>query len=418
MLPLAEEALPKLATAAALGILVGLQRERAQVQVAALRTFTLIPVLGCLLALLAAPVGMWLPGVGLVAILALFILGNLQMPAGLQKPGITTEVAALVMFANGIWIALGGATVPMVVTGCLVLLLAGKEPMHRLAHKIGGQEFKGILQFVLIALVIYPILPDRPYGPYQVLNPREVWFMVVLIVTISLAGYVLSRAFGAKAGTLLGGVLGGVISSTATTVSAARRTRASGGGAEVATVVVMIASTVAFIRFILLVAAVAPAQAGAILPPMAAMGGVMAVITLALLPMARRGEPPAAVQGNPAELKTALIFGALYAVVILLVAVSNNHFGQGALYLVAVVSGTTDMDAITLSTARLMDKGQIGPELGWRVILVAALANIAFKGGIAAVLGTRALAWRVALAFGVALLGGAVILLVGGRLGI
>jgi uncharacterized membrane protein (DUF4010 family) len=179
----------------------------------------------------------------------------------------------------------------------------------------------------------------------------------------------------------------------------------------VATVVVMIASTIAFVRFIALVAAVAPAQTGAILPPMATMGGVMAVITLALLPLARRGEPPAAVQGNPAELRTALIFGALYAVVILLVAVSNVHLGQGALYLVAVVSGTTDMDAITLSAARLMDKGQIGPDIGWRVILVAALANIAFKGGIAAVLGTRGLAWRVGLAFGAALVGGGSILL-------
>jgi uncharacterized membrane protein (DUF4010 family) len=410
MLPAAEIVLPKLATAAALGLLVGLQRERAQVQVAALRTFTLIPVLACLLTLLAAPLGSWVPIIGVVALVALFILGNLMMPVAEQKPGITTEVAALVMFAVGCWLALASAVVPVVVTGCLVLLLAGKEPLHQLAHRIGATEFKGILQFVLIALVIWPVLPNQAYGPYQVLNPREIWLMVVLIVSISLGGYVLSRAFGAKAGTLLGGVLGGIISSTATTVSAARRTRASGGGAEVGTVVVMIASTIAFVRFVLLVAAVAPAQAAAILPPMAAMGGIMAVITLCLLPLARRGEPPAALQGNPAELKTALVFGGLYAVVILLVAVTNTHVGQSGLYLVAVVSGTTDMDAITLSAARLMDKGQIGPELGWRVILVAALANIAFKGGIAAVLGTRALAWRVALAFLLALLGGGAIL--------
>lgn len=411
MLPDATQALTRLAMAAGLGLLVGLQRQRAHVQVAAFRTFTLIPVLGCLLGYLVAPLGPWLPAVGLGALVAYFILGNLMMPKELSAPGITTEVSALVMFASGLWLALGTPAVPVVVTGALMLLLSLKKAMHDLAERIGEKDFKAILQFVLIALVILPVLPDRAMGPYQVLNPREVWLMVVLIVSISLFGYILSKVFGSKAGTLLGGFLGGIISSTATTVSYARRSKGSPGfaaqaNAAPATLVVMVASTVAFMRFIALVFAVAPQQASHLLPPLAAMAAVMALITLALLPTLRQAGAPTQVEGNPAELKTALVFGVLYAVVIFLVAVANTHFGSGALYLISVVSGTTDMDAITLSTARLMDKGQLGPGLGWRLILVAALANIAFKAVVAAALGSRALAWRVGVAFSVAIAGG------------
>jgi uncharacterized membrane protein (DUF4010 family) len=406
MIPEASVILPKVAIAAGLGLLVGLQRERAQVQVAAFRTFTIIPVLGCLCGFLAEPMGPWLSLVGLAGLVAYFLLGNLMMPKELAAPGITTEVSAVLMFVCGIWLAVASPVVPVVVTGALVLLLSLKKPMHDLAARIGEKDFKAILQFVLIALVILPVLPDKAIGPYHVLNPREIWLMVVLIVSISLFGYILSKFFGSRAGTLLGGILGGVISSTATTVSYARRAKLDPSGATSTTLVIMVASTVAFLRFMALVFAVAPAQAAHLLPPLAAMAGVMALITCTLLPALRHAPPPIATTGNPSELKTAIVFGGLYAVVIFLVAAANTHLGTRALYLISVISGTTDMDAITLSTARLMDKGQLGPELGWRLILIAALSNIAFKGIIAAVLGSRALAWRVAIVFAAAILGG------------
>ncbi|MBN8217938.1 MAG: MgtC/SapB family protein [Spirochaetes bacterium] len=409
MMPEASLVLQKVAIAAGLGLLVGLQRERVQVQIAAFRTFTIIPVLGCLCGFLVAPLGPWLALVGLAALVAYFILGNLMMPKDLAAPGITTEISAVLMFVCGLWLALGSPTVPVVVTGALVLLLSLKKPMHDLAGRIGEADFKAILQFVLIALVILPVLPNKALGPYQVLNPREIWLMVVLIVTISLFGYVLAKAFGSRAGTLLGGILGGIISSTATTVSYARRAKSApnDAGANATVLVIMVASTIAFARFMVLVAAFAPHQASHLLPPLIAMAGVMAILTGALLPGLRKAPPPLAVTGSPSELKTALVFGGLYAVVIFLVAAANTHLGTGALYLISVISGTTDMDAITLSTARLMDKGQLSPELGWRLILIASLSNIAFKGLIAAVLGSRALAWRVAIAFTLAIAGGA-----------
>lgn len=406
MMPDSTVVLTRVAIAAGLGLLVGLQRQRAHIQVAAFRTFTLIPVLGCLMGYLVAPLGPWLPAAGVVALVAYFIVGNLMMPKDLASPGITTEVSAVVMFVNGLWLALGTPAVPVVVTGALMLLLSMKETMHNLAEKLGEKDFKAILQFVLIALVILPVLPDKAMGPYQVLNPREIWLMVVLIVSISLFGYILSKLFGAKAGTLLGGFLGGVISSTATTVTYARRTKGQPEAAPAATLVVMVASTIAFVRFMILVFAIAPNQAAHLLPPLGAMAGVMALITVTLLPSLRKAPVAPATEGNPSELKTALVFGGLYAVVIFLVAAANSTLGSGALYLLSVISGTTDMDAITLSTARLMDKGQLGPDMGWRLILVAALSNIAFKGIIAAVLGSRALAWRMAVVFGVAIAGG------------
>lgn len=414
------DVLAKLGTALALGLLVGLQRERAQGHVAGIRTFALISVCGCFCGLLHPWLGAWVVGAGLLAVAATVILGHLLLPAPERHPGVTTQVAALVMFLVGVWLAMVGKVVPVVVAGAMCLLLQFKEPMHRFAQRIGPGDMRAMMQFVLITLVILPILPDRAFGPYQVLNPREVWLMVVLIVTISLGAYVLAKLFGERAGTLLGATLGGIISSTATTVSYARRARAEAlEGRDSSTdscLMVMIASTIAFLRFVALVVAVVPGQAKAIIPPLLALGGVLGLVTLWLAiagrnrPAVPAGERPGTAQRNPAELKTALVFGVLYAVVILLVAAANDLLGQGAMYAVAVVSGTTDMDAITLSAARLVEQGTLETEVAWRLILVAALSNLVFKGILAAALGTRALARRVGIAFAVSLLGGAAIL--------
>lgn len=404
----------QLAVALGLGLLVGLQRERVDSVIAGIRTFALISLFGAISAQLAKTYGGWVLVVGFLGTTILVTAGNLvRLPKGDAEPGQTTEFAALVVYGLGAWVVTGGTgamAVPVVLAGAVVVLLHFREPIHDFVDRIGEKDVRAIVQFVLIALVILPVLPHRDMGPYGVLNPSEIWWMVVLIVGLSLAGYVAYKLFGARAGTVLAGLLGGLISSTATTATYARRSRETPDLSRLAALVVMLASTVVYGRVLVEIAAVARGSLLQLGPPLAAMLGVCAAVSAAAWLLGRdgNGEPPE--PGNPAELKSALIFGALYAGVLLAVAFARDRFGTAGLYIVALISGLTDVDAITLSTARLVESARLEPDTGWRAILLASMSNLAFKAGIVAVLGSRALLGRVALLFGAALAGGGAIL--------
>jgi uncharacterized membrane protein (DUF4010 family) len=249
------------------------------------------------------------------------------------------------------------------------------------------------------------------YGPFGAFNPHEIWFMVVLIVGLSVAGYIVYKFFGQNAGMLLGGILGGLVSSTATTVSYARRVGEQPQAVGQAAVILVIASTVAIGRVIVEVAAAAPPTIRYVAPPLAVMFLWMLALSFAVYRFGGQSEAQLPPPKNPAELRTAVVFGGLYAVIKLAVAATHHYFPDSALYAVASLSGLTDMDAITLSTAKLVEQEQLTSTLGWKLILTAALANLAFKGGIALVLGHRQFALRSLLIFGGAIVGGVLIIL-------
>jgi uncharacterized membrane protein (DUF4010 family) len=194
-----------------------------------------------------------------------------------------------------------------------------------------------------------------------------------------------------------------LISSTATTVSVARGSKEAPGKPAMAAFVIATASAIVFLRVGMLLAATAPQFLRAAALPLGAMFAVLAVFGWSNLRRANDGGGHAMPeQRNPTELKPALLFGLLYAVVLLAVAAANRHFGQQGLYVAAVISGLTDMDAITLSVAQLVKAAEVSPGTGWRLIVVAAMANLAFKAATVAALGERKLFPRVALAFGAA----------------
>ncbi|SFU90470.1 MgtC/SapB family protein [Pontibacter akesuensis] len=394
-----------------LGLLVGLQRQHDQSELAGIRTFPIITMFGTICALLAQNFGGWIIAMGLVSLAGLVVVANLMK---LRQPpfdvGLTTEAAALLMFAVGAYLVPGSSTVAVAVGVLVAVLLHLKEYLHRIVSKIGSKDLKGIMQLAVISLVILPILPNETYGPYGVLNPHNIWLMVVLITGIGLLGYFAYKVLGQKAGTLLGGVLGGLISSTATTVSYARRTKSSHTGSTLAAIVIFIASAVSFIRIITEVAVVAPETLATVAPPLAAVLLLMLVLGGGLYFFKDDGESQMPEQGNPAQLKTAFVFGAIYAMVILATAFARDQLGSSGLYIVAVISGLTDVDAITLSTSRLMTTGDLTHSSGWRVILVAALSNLAFKAGLAGVLGSRSVFGKVALLFGIVIAGGLLVL--------
>ena len=403
--------LQQLAVAFGLGLLLGLQRERVESSIGGIRTFPLISLFGTVCALLGKTFGGWVVAAGLLALVAIVVYSNLaKMKSGDIDPGMTTEVAALLLYGLGAYVVIGSMVVAVVVGGAMAVLLQFKKPLHALAGALGERDMLAIMQFVLLSLVILPVLPHQDFGPYGVWNPFQIWLMVVLIVGISLTGYIAYKFLGAQRGTLLAGVLGGLISSTATTVSYARRTVESTNLVNLAAVVIVIASCVSLGRVLIEVAAVAPVAFASMAPPLAAILAISIVIAAAMFLWRPSRDTQMPEQKNPAELKTAFVFAAIYAVVLLAVAVAKEHFGSAGFYTVAIISGLTDMDAITLSSARLVEGGRTDPSTGWRAILIAAMSNFVFKFGTVSLLGDRLLTLRIGAAFGLILACGAAVL--------
>lgn len=394
-----------------LGLLVGLQREYADSPLAGLRTFPLVTLLGSLAALLVEFAGGWAIAAGLVALAAVVGVSNeIRSRTGDSGAGITTEIAILVMFLVGAYVVLGHWVVAVAVGVAVAVLLQFKVELHGIVDRLGDADVRAVMTFALISGIVLPVLPNRTFGPFEVLNPFEIWLMVVLIVGITLAGYACYKLFGARAGLLLGGVLGGAISSTATVASYSRRTREHPDLARASLVVIGIASAVVFVRVLVEIATVSQT----LLPVAAAPLGILGAATLApaLLAFARvRKDPqPIPEQKNPTELKAALVFAGIYAAVTFALAAAKHWLGPQGLYVVAVLSGLTDMDAITLSTSRLVEHAEsesaLAPGVAWRLIAVAAMSNLAFKGLMAAAIGNRRFAAMVAGAFAVPVLVG------------
>ncbi|HEV8241684.1 MAG TPA: MgtC/SapB family protein [Thermoanaerobaculia bacterium] len=404
----------QLGIAAGLGLLVGLQRERKTGDIAGFRTFPLVTLTGTVCGQLALAFDGWVLIGGFGAIAAAVVIGNLaKIRAGHPEPGITTEVAVVLMFAVGAYLTVGPPQVAVAVGAAVAVLLQLKQELHGFAAKVSDDDLRAIMQFAAITLIVLPVLPNRTYGPYDVLNPRQVWWMVVLIVAISLAGYVGAKLVGPRAGTWLAGALGGLVSSTATTVTFARRTRGGGEGTgvEVAAQVILIASAIVYLRVLVEVAVVSPELLAHALGPLLVMLALLAA--LSLLRAWRHRLPDDAEpadHGNPTQLRAALLFGAIYALVVLATAWAKAQFGSKGLYSVAAISGLVDLEAITLSSAQSVRGGKLAADLAWRLVLLASLTNLAFKSGIAALWGGRALVRRVAAYWAVAVLVGLALL--------
>lgn len=403
-------AVEDLLVALALGLLVGLQREWTKSRVAGVRTFPLITLLGAMASLMADDFGGWTVGAGLLAVTAMLVTANVaKMRAGSNDLGMTTEMAALVMYGVGAAVASDLVIPAMVVTGSVAVLLQFKAQLHGFVARIEEADLRAVARLALISLVILPALPNEAAGPFGVLNPFQVWLMVVLIVGISLAAYVSQRLLGARAGAWAAGILGGLISSTATTASYAQSTREGAGRQRLALAVIVTASAVVFGRVLVEILLVAPGVFADTAPPVAAMMAFMAVLAY----WAQRRPDSSEEEAVPATasgMRSAIIFGALYAIVLLAVALAKTYFGDRGLYVVAALSGLTDMDAITLSTVQLIRTGSLDAVVGRQLILIGALANLVFKAGIVWTVAPRPLAKRVAKYFAAAFVAGGLIL--------
>ncbi|MCS7303815.1 MAG: MgtC/SapB family protein [Thermoguttaceae bacterium] len=371
----------QLGLAVLLGLLVGLQREHAAHPMAGMRTFPLITVSGTVAALLGKQFGGWIVGAGWLGIVVVLGIGTLLRlrTEKAEELGTTTYVAGLLMYGVGALLVVAPLAVGVAVGGGVAVLLQFKPELHRIAQQLGDEDLRAIMQFVLLSCVVLPILPNQTYGPFEVFNPYKSWLLVVLIVGMSVSGYIIYKFLGPAESIWLGGILGGVVSSTATTLSTALMVRQEPALQNGGLMIVALASSVAFLRVGVIVGVVAPETIAICIGPL------MVVAGLGLLPVliawwSRRPSlaamPP---QKNPAQLGSALLFGGWYVGILFALAAARHYWADQGLYLVAGLSGLADLDAITLSTARLMAEHNIETSLGWRLILTAGLANLGFK---------------------------------------
>lgn len=405
------ELFARLGAALGVGLLVGLQRERAQSTLAGIRTFALIALLGALCGVISVSAGAWVLAAGLLSVAGLAVIGNLHREPGAPPPGVTTEAAMLVVFCAGALAMTGSIAVAAAVgAGCAVLLHL-KESLHGFVRGLDERDVRAIMLFAAMSLVILPVVPDRAMGPFSALNPRHLWLMVVLVVGISLGGYVAYRVLGHGRGSVVGALLGGLVSSTATTAAFARRTQGSASAAVVATMAILVASTVLGARVLAEVYVVSPGLLERLAPPLGAL--LVVTLAMAVIGALRCTRDPAdlAPMKNPTELRSALVFAGLFAAVLVASAAASRWFGGAGLYVVAGISGLTDMDAITLSSAGLARDGLATPQQAGTAIVIALISNTIFKTGLAGALGGATLLKRLAVPAAV-IIGAAVVVIV------
>lgn len=377
------------------GLLVGLQRERAGSAIAGIRTFSLISLGGAVAASLPPQIAPWAVFGGLIAVSMLCVVGNWTRVKEDESPGVTTEAAMLLMFLVGALIVFGPRSAGVAVGAAVAVLLHVKPFLHAFTKQLGDNDIRAIMQFAVITLIILPVAPDQAYDPYGVLNLRRIWLMVVLIVGISLAAYIAYRLLGQRQGAIIASVLGGLISSTATTASFSRRVRADPASSPIATVAILIASTILGFRLLVILWVTARDQWSTLATPVFILIAVGAGSILIARLRVTQDSSTTPIQENPTQLKSALIFAGLFALVLLASAFATEHFGQTGTFVVALISGLTDMDAITLSLGSQVHKGTISTSTCASAIMVAFVSNTVFKTAMAGTLGGAELLRRL-----------------------
>ncbi len=396
---LAEPGLERLAeflTALAIGLLIGLERERKPTSKGGLRTFAFISLSGAAAAVLSVTLDSPLivaTGLASVAFTMVAAYYPQHEPAVESDPGTTTIFAAVLCYLLGALSMTGYSQLAVMLAIIGTALLYFKTELGGFAHALERRDLISILQFGVVTFVVLPLLPDRAFGPFAVLNPRHIWLMVVVVSGVSLAGYVALRVVGRRYGPVLLGVFGGLVSSTATTIAYARRMRTQQEASGIAPTVIMTANLILLARLGFLGLVVAPAVLVVLLPVLgtALAFGLLAYAAVRHFDGGERDGPALPNITNPAELPIALGFGALYAVVLLLASWLKDEIGTLGVYGLAVVSGVADVDAISLSSLNLLSTGSLTARQASIAMGIAIVVNVVFKLGIVLVLGGRVL---------------------------
>ncbi|MEX2654894.1 MAG: MgtC/SapB family protein [Acidimicrobiia bacterium] len=388
----------RLGAALAIGLLVGLQREYAghgseKAMFAGARTFALIGLAGGVAAHLSDAVSS--PAIFVAALLligALTFIGYFVSTTRDGDVGQTTEVAAIVVFLSGGLAVVGNLAVAAAIGVATTTLLTLKPQTRKLAANLDPQDVYATVKFAVLALLVLPILPTETFGPspFDAASPFRVGLMVLFISGLSFVGYALIQFVGPQRGVVLTGVLGGLVSSTAVTLTLSGQSKKSDELAYPLALGLLMAWAIMFARVIVEVAVVNPALLSEVWPSITA-GGVAGLAAASFIYARQRsGSNPLedAEFKNPFRLMPALQFGLLYGVILIISKAASESFGDAGVYFSAVASGIADVDAVTLSLAELsIGDGTIANATAANAIALAAVTNTLVKGLIVLAIG-------------------------------
>jgi uncharacterized membrane protein (DUF4010 family) len=389
-----------------IGALVGIEREKRKHDDPArafggIRTHILLALTGGASAWLARTLGApWVLVSTLLAVAAVGVAD--RMRRGRDAPeaaaGIVSEIAALAVVLFGALVVVGDVALAVALAIAVSAVLAFRQPLHGLVERIGVEDILAVIQLLIASFIVLPLLADRPVDPWAAINPYQLWLMVIAISALSLIGYVAIRWLGKARGLAITGIAGGLTSSTATTLNIARGSR-SGAPAvsgDAASAGVLLAWLMMIARVAVIVFATHRDLLLVAWPPLAAMGALTAL--LAGYHYLKGAGDPAATNDlpvrNPFSLASAMRFGALFAVLLVAIRIAGRVLPDSGLYVVSGLAGAMDVDAITLSLA----SGNAPAGRTTAALIVALLANTAFKCATVVVVGRGALRRHVGVA--------------------
>lgn len=374
-----------------IGALIGLEREfrqqrEEQPDFAGIRTYSLIALLGAVSSFVIDTYGIVPMAMALGALILLTTIsyGGTIFRRKIET-GITTEVAAVLTFFFGVLVMSDQPLVAIALAVVTSLLLAMKGRLHDIIRAMTPEDIYLTLEFALLAAVILPLLPNRTLDPWGILNPFQIWLMVVLVSGIGFSGYVLMKILGPSRGINLMGILGGLASSTATTISLSSASRQYPNLVNHYARAVVLASTVMFPRVFILVFVLYPPLALKVIIPLATMliAGLVYIFVVQRISSSEKANiHPEFEITNPLKLTTAIKFGLLFAIVLVVVEFAQSFLGSPGVYLASFLTGLTDVDAITLSLTGRAERAQLSLNVAGLAIVIAAVMNTVSKIGI------------------------------------
>lgn len=387
-----------------MGSLIGLERERNHGQGAlhefgGIRTMALVSMLGYLvydMFFITPTLFALFTGAFLLLLVASYVMSSYQN----KNSGATTEIAGIFAYFIGILIGMGQDLYATVITLLLVLILYFKAPLHEFAHRIGKDEFYDTIKFIAVVFVILPLLPNATFAPLDVLNPYEIWLVVVLISTISFASYIAIKLVGPKKGIGVGGFLGGFISSTAVSMSFSALSKKNTKVINPFVFAVLIASSAMFFRIMVTVSILNPNLLSYVYKPLLGMG-ITGLAFCLYYWFKKGGQPMKSITAeslelqSPFQLISAMKFGLFFAAMLVISKFALIYFGNKGIYVTAFLSGTVDVDAISVSMANLSSAGTISLATGAVGVTIAAITNTLSKALIVLLFGSREVGLRV-----------------------
>jgi uncharacterized membrane protein (DUF4010 family) len=371
----------RFAVALALGFLVGLEREGAKIErkvmvFGGVRTHPLIAMFGFGCAWLSQIGVSFILPAGLAAMIALTSI-SYSAKIHAERFGSTTEFSAILTFVTGALALLVDIWAAMAIGVSNAILLSEKAALETWVERLDRAEFLATLKFLLVTLIILPVLPDQSYTRYA-LNPTHIWEIVILVSTIGFVGYFLSKRLGDRVGLWLSGVLGGIVSSTAVTVAVGRIAQTAPARGRNALQAAILAAAVSYLRILVLIAVIGPRLVPLIWWRCAILAGAGVVLAL-LTPRQEAGAKGQAAPPlhNPFEITPALLFAALFVILLVVTSVVRGTLGDSGLIALGAIVGVTDIDPFILSLAHPID---IARGVAVSAMIISMLSNTIAKG--------------------------------------